>query len=245
MRHNFEDIEKKLLFFGDVLGFSRMVDPKQALPTDSLTCNVRTFYKDFIARAKRYKKDGIDIILFSDSIIIMTKEEKANDLLSIIAWFYNQFLCMGMIMRGAICYDTLKYDSKCSYLVGKAQVKAVELEKKAFYPRIVLSEEAEHIMPDKKYIVKDVCSNLDNLFTFDVLKKYLDDLTFGRQNIQGLIEPPLSVWTSTLCGYVQTATEETHKKKLHFFQSYLVAVLNSYDFQFERITPAMISGIVI
>lgn len=222
-----------------------MVDPKQDLPSDSLTCNVRAFYKNFIAHAKRYKKDGIDIILFSDSIIIMTKEEKANELLSVIAWIYNQFLCMGMIIRGAICYDTLKYDRNCSYLVGKAQVKAVELEKRAFYPRIVLSQEAEHIMPDKKYITNDVDSNSDNLFTFDVLRKYLDDLSFGRQDIQGLIEPPLSVWVHTLCDYVKTATEEKHKEKLRFFQSYLVSVINSYHFQFKRITPNMISRIEI
>ena len=245
MRYNFEDVEKKLLFFGDVLGFSQMVDLDQDIATDSITCNMRTFYKDFNERAIQCKKDGIDIILFSDSIIIMANEEKANDLLSIIAWFYNQFLCMGMIIRGAICYDTLKYDSNCSYLVGKALVRAAKLEKEASNPRIVLSNEAEHIIQDKKYITKDSTPNSDNLFTFDVLKKYLDDLTLGCQNIQSLIEPPLSVWTHTLSDYVKTATKKECKKKLRFFQSYLLAVLNSYDCKFERITPTMISRIKI
>ena len=88
-------------------------------------------------------------------------------------------------------------------------------------------------------------SNSNNLFTFDVLRKYLDDLSFGRQDIQGLIEPPLSVWAHTLCDYVKTATEEKHKEKLRFFQSYLVSVINSYHFQFKRITPNMISRIEI
>lgn len=85
----------------------------------------------------------------------------------------------------------------------------------------------------------------DDLFTFDVLRKYLHDLTFNRQDIQSLIEPPLSVWTQTLNDYVATAISEEHKKKLRYFQSYLLFIFNSYDLQFERITANMISEIKI
>lgn len=152
---------------------------------------------------------------------------------------------MGMLIRGEICYDALKYDPNCSYLVGKAQVKAVELEKRAFYPRIVLSEEAVNVMQFKNYITKNVGFHSDDLFTFDVLRKYLHDLTFNRQDIQSLIEPPLSVWTQTLNDYVATAISEEHKKKLRYFQSYLLFIFNSYDLQFERITANMISEIKI
>ena len=45
-------------------------------------------------------------------------------------------------------------------------------------------------------------------------------------------------------GNEDTKSEE-HKKKLRYFQSYLLFIFNSYDLQFERITANMISEIKI
>jgi len=118
---------------------------------------------DFIALSKNLSGTldaGIKQKIFSDNFLFCT-EENWEDLLAFVSILQSFFVEEGILVRGALFYGDLHYSDES--INGLGLIGAVDAEKRARYPRIVVDGsffEGAHIMARQKY--KDL-ENLDAL----------------------------------------------------------------------------------
>jgi hypothetical protein len=149
--------KNSIVVFIDLLGFSEFVKQNDYEKVSDL---IEEFY---IKASKLYVdlqshrqyddmpesnaiKVPIKFRLISDSVIISMEIDKEDEnketlcigLLNSIWDLSNELIGLDIIIRGGISYGELYDDG--NRIFGKALVEAVELEKKANFPRILLSE---------------------------------------------------------------------------------------------------------
>lgn len=87
-------------------------------------------------------KDGMEYTMFSDSIVISIPVTALCGFLSLlesIAQLQMDIINCGFIVRGGISFGEHIHEK--NKIIGKAMINAVNLEKIAVYPRIIISEE--------------------------------------------------------------------------------------------------------
>jgi hypothetical protein len=170
--------DERVIAFIDILGFKEMVDTTHA--TQSIN-EILIFPRDYFDTKKKENPEiykDIQIITVSDSIIISFKYDCDHaiytlmlDLLNIIiGWIKKDVLCRGAIVKGDMHH--------CGNLLyGPGFNKAVELEKKASYPRIILEKDIYNIgvkYHDKKGTEGSESAFINTLFMDDVDFYYID-----------------------------------------------------------------------
>lgn len=149
--------QEAILGMVDVLGFKEFVEQKQDQAIRSyieIVDNLKVILK--ITNSTTHME------ILSDTFLVYSYEESAESLLKIAAIIenirYNFLIKEGLLSRGAIVkgkmYNTsdrkfydphtkkeIKIDD--GIIVSEALVKAARLEKKAYYPRIVVEEEVK------------------------------------------------------------------------------------------------------
>lgn len=183
------DLEKdKVVIFADILGFSKKIkdiatyqdDIKSSLSnnerTDGCICQLSNIYKALtqmdnskeIQNYRNYKFWWI-----SDSILLTSNYDKIGFILDIIANFSRLMLTFGMLIRGGIsCGDIHDSDN----IVGVPYIEAVELEKKANYPRIIIQKDKYSKI--KQYLCNEYefmrdyfkLTETDDFFEFDFIE---------------------------------------------------------------------------
>lgn len=150
----------------DVLGFKDFVERKNIQAVRSfleIAMTVKNMDNPIISHTC-----DIQISILSDTFLVYSYEESAESLLKIAAIIenirYNFLIKEGLLSRGAIVkgkmYNTsdrkfydphtkkeMKIDD--GIIVSEALVKAARLEKKAYYPRIVVDEEVKILFDQK------------------------------------------------------------------------------------------------
>lgn len=128
-------MEEKFVAFIDVLGFKELV-------FSNANTKLFEYFEIILNERSRLKNLGSEIqsTLISDSIIISTAltNQGLHDIISIVKGIQSKLLLKGILLRGAISFGEIYIDEENNVVVGKALIKAYELEKKAIYPRVII-----------------------------------------------------------------------------------------------------------
>ena len=192
--------EDRIVAFIDVLGFKEMVrrsfDPSTS-KTDVENFNHIKQILGIIHKTFDFDevlKDRWDVSLFSDSVIITFPIFKNSEVFNILILLLHlnmeligeKIVCRGAIVRG-FCYH------KNSIVFGPAVVQAIENEKKAEFPRIIVDKDVlktgvEYPAPQNssedeyqslKHIVRKDTDGEYFINYFDVALYELDDYQYG------------------------------------------------------------------
>ena len=164
------NFDKKVVLYVDILGFKNKV--KKSIQDIETFNNIKNalMYIYNVQSENRHgvlngKQLNIQISIFSDNIIYSQPLKNDGALFyTVVSAYYlsTELTLLGFLFRGAIIIGDLYHDEKIVF--GPALGKAVELEKDAVYPRIILRKE------DYEYQIK----NPSNSNTSEDEKKYLD-----------------------------------------------------------------------
>ena len=125
--------QKRIVCFFDILGFGDVVR-NSIMNSES----IEKMFDEIHDIITQYKNDKIQISHFSDSIIISVEHLQSPDQLRFIRDVLIKLLENNLLARGAMVFGEICHTE--SHIFGPALVKAVSLEKKAIYPRIILHE---------------------------------------------------------------------------------------------------------
>ena len=147
-----EDItyETRIVTFLDVLGFkhiiSETVKPSEGNPSFSVKQLALIFNK--IDAIISDNTDSSQCARFSDSIVIIQKSSPKyeSNYFNLIRDIQLLLLREGILVRGAMVKGDIYYNQSGTYfdMFGPAIVRAVELEKQAVYPRVIVDGSVAH-----------------------------------------------------------------------------------------------------
>ena len=141
--------DDQVVLFADIIGFSKIVSISEDINWEDSNSNplkksLLSIY-DYITGvefSQKYQElKGIRLLWISDSIIVSCGIENINNLLIVLDELTHLLYCSGFIIRGGISVGKLYHDRN---IWGSSYIKAVELEKKAINPRIIISKEDIH-----------------------------------------------------------------------------------------------------
>lgn len=98
----------------------------------------------------------IQVKVFSDNILLAIKindndslrKSKIEKIINLTGNIYNNALCHGYLMRGAITEGPFYKDENSIFVYGKALIDAVEMEEKlAIYPRVLTQKSIQETLP--------------------------------------------------------------------------------------------------
>lgn len=126
--------EKRIVCYFDILGF------KNAVLSNRLSADaVSQLLAEIDDVMGYYGKDTVDGTYFSDSFAVSIKIiVAAKTQLDFIVKILEKLIEYRFLARGGLAYGDLVHDN--AKIFGPALVKAVELEKKARYPRIIIDD---------------------------------------------------------------------------------------------------------
>ena len=190
----FLDLEKEnIVVFLDVLGFSDKIceaakyqdeikasGDEKAPP--SRICNLSNIY-DIVVNVDNSKEIQADkdfkFMWVSDSIVLISKYENIGLVLDRVASMSKLFLTLNMLIRGGISCGDIHYRDN---VVGVPYIEAVKLEKKAKYPRVLISKENYEII--KLYLKNSEYNFMHDFFKKTEFNEYWE-FDFIEYNILG------------------------------------------------------------
>lgn len=134
--------QNRILCYFDILGFSDNVENKikEANEINQLFEEIASIIEDY-----RDEERDIQISHFSDSFVIsILKPQNAPTQLRFVVSILIKLLEYQLIARGVIVYGELIHTSK--HIFGPALIKAVDLEKKDLFPRIIIDESLSNLI---------------------------------------------------------------------------------------------------
>lgn len=184
--------EDRLCLFLDILAFKNHIDEsaKSETSPDQKSGKLMTVSRlysalDAINKVMTNKIDGLShqsskiVTQVSDSIVVSYKlDEESAVFYTLLDIYYLQIelIKRGLLVRGAITYGKLIHDNR--FVFGPALNEAVEFEKLAMYPRVILSQEiielgkrshgSQHSSKHEEYSIKSLLKqDLDGMFYVD------------------------------------------------------------------------------
>jgi hypothetical protein len=148
------DYEQRCLVFVDILGWSAMV--RRSATDAAVRSDVTKAYRRLLDTTRFIqsieatdprKENGWAATLLSDSLALSCRPADAASLLDHVASDFAYLLVrLGIYVRGAVVLGDLYH--RANVIIGPALVQAVELEKAACYPRVIVDESATGAVPD-------------------------------------------------------------------------------------------------
>jgi hypothetical protein len=135
--------KNRFVAFLDVLGFRNvMIELAQSTPHDLFHAIVDAFWFESATST-------VDLRIWSDSIIIVSRDDELSSFISVANVINNlrdTFLERGLLLRGGVSFGA--HFDEFGILISPALVEAVDLEKKASTPRIVCAPSvADRVVP--------------------------------------------------------------------------------------------------
>ncbi len=171
-------LKEEFCVFFDVLGTKSKFLTSNFEEEEKLVKKYENFIKDIkeILINNGFKEN--EIKLFSDNIFINFPNTTLKEMYDVFRCLaYIQIMAIekyNFLLRGGVEYSTI-YNEK-DIAIGKGLVAAVELEKEANYPIIMLGEKAKeedekkHYLIDEKYI-DEVIKNIEDIKKLDIKKE--------------------------------------------------------------------------
>ena len=145
----------RFVCFLDIMGFKNMIDTKPHEDVKKMMEEVSRLRQHIINQNKVIKKDetysiyknsDIQLVSFSDSIILFTNEDKPADFL-LLTYATRKILFeaarLGIPIKGAISYGYITADFENSIFLGRPIVDAYLLQEELFYYGVILDHKAE------------------------------------------------------------------------------------------------------
>ena len=180
-------LKEEFCVFFDVLGTKSKFLTSNFEEEEKLVKKYENFIKDIkeILINNGFKEN--EIKLFSDNIFINFQNTTLKEMYDIFRCLaYIQIMAIekyNFLLRGGVEYSTI-YNEK-EIVIGKGLVEAVELEKEANYPIIMLGEKAQkenlkkHYLTDKKYIDEIIENkNIDDIKELEEIDKKIKEVNF-------------------------------------------------------------------
>jgi hypothetical protein len=189
--NDWKETAERYIAFVDIMGFSNYVYrnrhdvvKKRLTLLQSILDNTQSRIND-----KKYKSSYlIKTVIFSDSILIITKDNTKDSFFSII--YACQFLLCDSFenripIKGALSYGTITADFEKSLFFGKALIDAYTLQEQLYVYGVVLDEKVEKRIQQRSYFI--------NRFYC---------ITYQTPMKSGLITHHTINWTSAFKNYV-------------------------------------------
>ncbi|HHE4876659.1 hypothetical protein [Morganella morganii] len=164
------EIKTYFVAFIDILGFKNIVEKERLSGYEGEQLN--KLFDCHVECEKIFKEHGLDIVQFSDSIVISKAYDKESfhEFVFSVSEYQKLLLRKGFLCRGGIAVN--KHYSLSSFLFSPALIDAYKVEsEKAIYPRVVVSEDVINLVfPEKEY-PKNLCKEYDGLFFINFLYK--------------------------------------------------------------------------
>lgn len=168
---------------------------------------------------------GIKFLWVSDSIFITCEAKNINTLLFELDYITNQLYCTHYAVRGGISLGKLHFEKN---LWGTAVVTAVDHEKKAIYPRIIISRhdfEVLNVSDEKRMFFKS--TELNDFLEYDYFNSFLSSQIKDSKTISCY----LNVYTDVIEDRFMHCTEESHKEKWAYLAYQLKITIDvNYDY---------------
>jgi hypothetical protein len=174
------EYEERYVAFVDILGWKAATlncDPVTLHRVLTLIAARARIYNDNFRRETKQRRDVIipslywkvQYSFFSDCFVMSTPIDFGPRILEAVGQISLMLLQAGFLSRGAVVQANIFH--KENFVYGAALVTAVELEKKAHYPRILFDQDSITEMPmwNKHFIIEDnQGAQIINLFNVPV-----------------------------------------------------------------------------
>lgn len=242
-------LKEEFCVFFDVLGTKNKFLTSNFEEEEKLVKGYENFIKDIkkILEENGFEKDKIK--LFSDNIFINFPNTTLKEM-------YDVFRCLAYIqikaiekynflLRGGVEYSTI-YNEK-DIVIGKGLVEAVELEKDANYPIIMLGEKAQkedlkkHYLTDEKYI-DEIIENLgiksiDDIKELDINKqveKIKDRKQINGESGATVIRINDRTYINYLGIYYESQNKESFIKMMLSHKKFIIESLKKNEEEFLK-----------
>ena len=207
----------RFVCFLDIMGFKNMIDTKPHEDVKKMMEEVSKLRQYIITQNKAIKKEQIfsiykdseiQLVSFSDSIILFTNEDKPADFL-LLTYATRKILFeaarLGIPMKGAISHGYITADFENSIFLGKPIVNAYLLQEELFYYGVILDHYAETFY--KKNLTEFVGHEMYEILKtpFKRGKVFHANLTAGRE----LKLEEFNKFYETVCGPTRQYVDNT------------------------------------
>lgn len=242
-------LKEEFCVFFDVLGTKSKFLTSNFEEEEKLVKKYENFIKDIkeILRDNGFEEDKIK--LFSDNIFINFPNATLKEM-------YDVFRCLAYIqimgiekynflLRGGVEYSTI-YNEK-DIVIGKGLVAAVELEKEANYPIIMLGEKAQkedlkkHYLTDEKYIDEIIenlgIKNIDDIKELDINKqveKIKDRKQINGESGATVIRINDRTYINYLGIYYESQNKESFIKMMLSHKKFIIESLKKNEEEFLK-----------
>lgn len=242
-------LKEEFCVFFDVLGTKSKFLTSNFEEEEKLVKKYENFIKDIkeILRDNGFEEDKIK--LFSDNIFINFPNATLKEM-------YDVFRCLAYIqimgiekynflLRGGVEYSII-YNEK-DIVIGKGLVAAVELEKEANYPIIMLGEKAQkedlkkHYLTDEKYIDEIIenlgIKNIDDIKELDINKqveKIKDRKQINGESGATVIRINDRTYINYLGIYYESQNKESFIKMMLSHKKFIIESLKKNEEEFLK-----------
>lgn len=238
---------KKVLLFIDIIGFSNLVKRNDKFDVNDgnpheITLMFQDFYTSLASKysAKYQEIHRIKFLWASDTIVISTDIENADELINDIIYLQNQFYTGGMAFRGCICIGNLYHQEN---IWGEPLVRAAEIEKeKVNYPRVIISKDDFNKLSlsedHKRYFEQDELNT-----EFVSFMPFLPNIDSALAKEANIVRSILHVYSNMIIENCNSAPNEV-RVKWKWMAKKLIETLNTKEDQIkERLTAKQQCGI--
>ena len=241
-------LKEEFCVFFDVLGTKSKFLTSNFEEEEKLVKKYENFIKDIkeILINNGFKEN--EIKLFSDNTFINFQNTTLKEMYDIFRCLaYIQIMAIekyNFLLRGGVEYSTI-YNEK-EIVIGKGLVEAVELEKEANYPIIMLGEKAQkenlkkHYLTDKKYIDEIIENkNIDDIKELDINKevaKIKDKKQINGESTTTVIRINDRTYINHLATYYENQNRESFIKMMLSHKKFIIESLKKNEEEFLKDT---------
>ncbi|CDN06618.1 MULTISPECIES: hypothetical protein [Klebsiella] len=170
------DVSSHYVAFIDILGFKNIVEEEKLNQFDKGL--LKNLYECHISCEDIFKDFNIDLVQFSDSIVISKafSKDSFEEFAKAVSLYQILLLKNGFLCRGGIALN--KHYSKSGFIFSPALIEAYKVEsEKAIYPRIVISEDLIDFLYPSKVMPNILCKEYDGLYFINYITNELDEET--------------------------------------------------------------------
>ena len=241
-------LKEEFCVFFDVLGTKSKFLTSNFEEEEKLVKKYENFIKDIkeILINNGFKEN--EIKLFSDNTFINFQNTTLKEMYDIFRCLaYIQIMAIekyNFLLRGGVEYSTI-YNEK-EIVIGKGLVEAVELEKEANYPIIMLGEKAQkenlkkYYLTDKKYIDEIIENkNIDDIKELDINKevaKIKDKKQINGESTTTVIRINDRTYINHLATYYENQNRESFIKMMLSHKKFIIESLKKNEEEFLKDT---------
>jgi hypothetical protein len=208
---NLVDYDDRYCLFLDILGFKNHVDdtinPKKGTNRPMTFPRLKgalnrisegVHYREHVVEDEKVRPSSRQVTQFSDSVVVSYLRDKSDCGVSSILMDVHRLqidlVSRGILLRGAVTSGLLYHDK--NFIFGPALNEAVELEKLANYPRVILDVEIldegglrRSPPPDYSRSISSMASeDFDGMYYVDYFNVHLDDFNDDWDDLREYLE---------------------------------------------------------